>query len=615
MLVTVDFETEGIERRPEYPPIPVGVAIKYPGKKGRYYAWGHPEGNNCTFEDAKAALTKAWQNTLLFQNAKFDVEVAEVHMGMLRKEWSDYHDTLYLIFLDDPHAYTYSLKPAAEKLLDMPPDEQDEVKDYLLAHYDVSLSNRSDKYWAKYICMAPGDLVGKYAIGDVVRTERIFNKLLPSIEERGMLEAYDRERELMLMLLENEQRGIPLDVKRLGADITDYENILKRVDKWLYNKLGVVINLNSGPQLMKAIIAAGLGDEDKLQYTPKGNVKSDKDSVQLCCKSKRLVGLLKYRTQLGTCLNTFMKPWYETASHNKAGVIYTRWNQVKGSESGWSEGTKTGRLSSSPNFQNIPNEFGGDVESLLKNLRPLPKVRDYVKPFPGDILIDRDYSQQELRILAHFEDGVLADAYTKNIWLDVHDYALKLINEKTGRDYQRKAIKNTGFGLLYGMGVGKLAVKSEITVAMAKEVKAAYLANFPGLKQMYADMKRRAKENEPITTWGGREYYCEPPAYVKGILCHFDYRMVNKLIQGSAADCTKEALVRWARVKPTHHKLIINVHDEIVLSVPKCEAAQAMETLRECMESVEFDIPILSEGKIGMTLASLTTYDKHGELV
>ena len=115
-VITIDFETAGIEARPKYPPVPVGFSIMDPNsKKAKYYAWGHPCENNCTFEEAQAILLEAWNgpSNLLFHNAKFDVDVAQTHMGCGPIPWHRVHDTLFLLFLRDPHAMTLSLKPAS----------------------------------------------------------------------------------------------------------------------------------------------------------------------------------------------------------------------------------------------------------------------------------------------------------------------------------------------------------------------------------------------------------------------------------------------------------------------------------------------------------------------
>jgi DNA polymerase I-like protein with 3'-5' exonuclease and polymerase domains len=133
---------------------------------------------------------------------------------------------------------------------------------------------------------------------------------------------------------------------------------------------------------------------------------------------------------------------------------------------------------------------------------------------------------------------------------------------------------------------------------------------------MYKDMKIRAIAKEPIRTWGGREYYCEEPAIVNGRLMMFDYKLVNVLIQGSAADCTKEAIIRYHAAKHPDAKLLLNVHDQLTASVPKKIMKAEMTVLRDTMQSVEFDCPILSEGAISSTnWDELRDYDKKGKLL
>ena len=629
--VCIDFETEGILPRPEYPPKPVGVSIKACGKRAKYYAWGHPDKNNCTFEQAKAALLEAWQSPsgLLFHNAKFDLEVAEKFFGVVRHSWQVYHDTLFLLFLDDPHQRSVSLKPSAERLLGQTPDERDAVKDWLLGHQPlkdkgikISEALGSDHYYAKYICLAPGTLVGKYANGDTERTEALFKLLWPKTRGRHMLGAYDRERELLPILLDNERQGIRVALPKLDMDVAGYRQVLDKVDAWVVDYLQAPgdINLNSGQQLVDAMLKAGKADAALLGVTPKsGKPKTDKDSLLAGVTDKVLLAVLKYRTQLKTCMQTFMEPWLATAQRSK-GRIFTNWNQVLGDDGG----TRTGRLSSRPNFQNIPKSFGrifyhavGDdlpkVPVGLIDLPPLPKVRSYILPEPGHVLVDRDYSQQELRVLAHFEDGALLEAYKADPWMDVHEYVRAMVSQMTGKEFDRGLIKTANFGLIYGMGVGLLAQRAGVEVDMAKEVKDAILALLPGLKEMYQDMKRRFMDNKPIRTWGGREYYCEAPRTVEGRMMTFDYKLVNYLVQGSSADCTKDAILAYSRAQPKGHKLLLSVHDELLLSVPEKQADKGMEALRVAMEGIPFDVQMLSEGKVSITnWADLKPYDKKG---
>lgn len=638
----VDFETMGIEGRPYYPPSPVGVSIVMPGKKPRYYAWGHLEGNNCSWGEAREALLKAWEckEGLLFQNGKFDLDVAETHMELPLPEWDKVHDTLFLLFLDDPHQTELGLKPSSERLLDMPPDEQDEVADWLLARQPIpgvriSKSKQSGHYFGRYTAFAPAGIVGKYANGDTDRTEKLFSLLYPKTVDRGMLEAYNRERELSPILLEMERQGVPVDLERLRSDVKMYEEWKSIIDLWVIKTLKASddINLDSGEQLVKAMLASGNADEALMPRTPTGKFQTNKEALLIGVTNMTLLSVLKYRTQLKTCLNTFMKPWLLVAEQSN-GLIFTSWNQTKSTESGGAVGTRTGRLSSTPNFQNLPKEFtpifshdttDKSMAKYLpkcpwKALPSLPIVRSYVIPFKGDVFIDRDYSQQEPRILAHFDGGALMDSYVSQPWIDFHDYA-KMELEKVGKFYSRKQVKNTNLGLIYGMGIGKLAERNGMSVEEGKELKAAILTLYPGLKDMYKDMKLRAQNKQPIRTWGGREYYCEEPKFVDGRLRTFDYKLVNVLIQGSAADCTKEAIIQLRRAikaagKCGVWKILLNVHDQITKSVPKAECLEAMETLRVAMESVAFDVPMLSEGSISETnWAELKDYDKKGVVV
>lgn len=631
--VAIDFETFGIEGRPKYPPLPVGVAIKYPGKAAKYYAFGHSVGNNCCWSDAAAALAKAYahKDGVLFQNGKFDVDVAEVHFGLSAPSWDRVHDTLFLLFLDDPHQLELGLKPAAARLLAWPAEERDAVGEWLLANQPVpgvriSKAKSSEHYFGRYIAYAPGDLVGKYANGDVDRTEAIFNLLWPKTAERGMLAAYDRERRLMPILLEMERQGLAIDVVKLGHETTVYNQWRTNINDWLLKTLKASpdLNLDSGEQLVQAMIKVGKVDPDLLPRTPTGKFQTNKEALLQGVTDKVLLAVLKYRTQLNTCLNTFMQPWLATALASK-GLIFTTWNQTKTPSGDSNVGTRTGRLSSTPNFQNVPKEFQPIFhheapdkklpKSPFKDLPPLPRVRSYITPFPGHVMIDRDYSQQEPRILAHFDGGALMEKYLENPWIDFHDYA-KAELAKMGKFYDRKPVKNTNLGLIYGMGVGKLAERNGMTVEESSELKKAILKLYPGLAEMYKDMKVRAKAEQPIRTWGGREYYCEPPKLINGRIMEFDYKLVNVLIQGSAADCTKEAIIRYHAAKHPEAKIILNVHDQVTVSVPKKILKTEMEVLRRTMESVEFDVPILSEGAISVTnWDELQDYDKKGKVL
>lgn len=643
---TIDFETDKIQPRPLYPPVPVGVSIKEWGKKAVYYAWGHATDNNCTKARALAALRQVWYTSdgLLFQNGRFDLDVAEVHLGLKPPTWDRVHDTLLLLFLHDPHAKELGLKPSAARILGMPAEERDAVADWLVANQPVagiritnSTSGQAKYPFGAYLAYAPGNsVVGPYANGDSIRTERLFAKLWPSIVERGMRRAYDRERQLSPILLDMERRGVRVDVERLRADVRRYTAWREKIALWLRKRLGVgpEVNLGSNDQLLAALQAKGLVDISVMGMTDGGKkgipkVKMDKAAMEAGVTDKLLAAVLKYDSQLQTCLKTFMEPWLATAEAS-GGLIYTAWHAVRSDRKG---GARTGRFASSPNFQNLPKEFAAiwahQEAALLKALRKglpkcpwsdlpdLPLCRGYIIPHEkGHVLGGRDYSQQEPRILAHFEDGELLAQYLANPWIDYHDNAKEHLERLFRRPFQRRPVKNINLGIIYGEGIAALALKNGESYNDTKALKEAIYAMYPGLKTMYGDMRARAKAKTPIHTWGGREYYCEPAALINGRIVEFDYKLVNVLVQGSAADCTKEAMIRYYAIKPAHHHLILTVHDELLLSLPAAELVWGLKLLQDAMESIEFDVPMLTEGEwSAANWAAMTVIDKKGKLV
>lgn len=618
--VVIDFETEPIEERPHYPPKPVGVSIFLPSdKKPHYYAFGHPTGNNCSEQDAKRALAKAYEEAkrgdgILCHHAKFDLDVAETHWGLKLPPWELIHDTVFLIFLDDPYSPDLQLKPAAHRLLGMAPDEQDAILQWAI---DNKLLARNAKKAGHLICKAPGDLVGKYADGDVIRTRKIFELLHKRVTvDSEMAEPYDRERRLMPILLQNERDGMHADRKLLGQHVKIYEKAMEDAVRWVGKTLKTPdLNLDAPKDVLAALKKAGKVDEDKLLLTPGGDHSASKDSLLGAVKDKRVLQVLQYQSKLSTALNTFIKPWHRQVEETGC-TVHPSWNQVRLHNSGGADaGAKTGRLSAS-RFMNVPKEFE-EEEGKFEHPRfsgillpELPMVRHYLLPDPGQWWIKRDYSSQELRVLGHFEDGALLDAYIEDPELDVHQLAGDMLIEMGffdgDRKKARKGCKTIGFGLLYGMGLGSLAERLGTDVKEAGVIKNAYLEIFPGLKDLQKELTQRGKAGLSLRTWGGRVYFVEPPRFMekRGRVVSFEYKLLNFLIQGSSADCTKEAVIRYHDVKKDGRFLVM-VHDEINISAPKSKYKQEAQILREAMASVEFDVPMLSDSKFGPNWGAL----------
>lgn len=637
----IDFETFAIEGPSPKPPLPTSVAIKMPGKKTRVYIFGHPTNNNCTFDDAKKAIEDAFncKDGICAYNLKFDLPIAEYWFGIKRMNYNKYHDAMILAFLDNPNSKNLALKPLSESLLCMPPDEQDILADWLCNNkvfwnFKVSRSanSKSKHPFGKYIAFAPGRIVKDYVVGDVDRTALLFKKLFSNITKNGMIEAYQREMRVLLIMMDNERRGLKIDHALLKNDVNMYATIHEAVEKAIHKILNNDdVNINSGAQLIKAMINAKLVNLNKLGFTEKGAYKSDAQTIEECCINKPLVALIKYYYHLSTCLNTFMKPWLDMAD-NFNGRIYTSWNQVKSAE-GSNKGARTGRFSSTPNFQNIPKEFPQLFREKMKDrlpiwpienkkikYTPLPKMRKYILPEKGHIILDRDYSQQEVRILAHFEDGYLMNQYNKDPWTDGYTYTQEYVNNEFNKDYSRKTIKGIVLGTMYGMGDAKCAENTGLPVDEAKILRKTILKAFPGINDINRDLKDKSNNNEPFYTIGNRMYYCEEPIWKDGRYITFDYKMLNTLIQGSAADVTKQAILNLQDAIDKHNLnndiiFMLSIHDEIVVSCKKSIFKKGMAILKEAMESVECDVKLLSEGTIGDNLADLIDYDVEGNIV
>lgn len=628
-VACLDFETFPIGDRPEaYPPVPVGCAVDVPGLKPFYLAWGHPIGNNVDPETARKRLLQVWESglSMLFHNAKFDYEVALHWLRFPELPWTHIHDTLLLIFLQDPDRPTLALKSVAEAVLGLKPNERERVRAWLIDHGVVK---KNDKKWGAWISKAPGDLVGQYAIGDVVRTRRLFERYWREVVvKRGMGAAYDRERQLMPILLRSEQRGVHVDLRGLERDVPRYASALDTVDAWVRKRLRArELNVDSNDELAQALLRAGVASEEHWARTETGQLSTAKDALVEAVTDRALSGALLYRAAVATCHRTFMGPWFNTA-RSSGGLIYTSWNQVRNDyhSQGANKGARTARLQSTPNFQNIPTKLD-EKKDLMLGLKamqriaklfdllttyPIPQVRGYIIPAKGHVLLNRDINQQELRLLAHYENGELLAKYAEDPWLDMHEYVQKVISDILNEWIDRKPIKILNFGLIYGMGIGKLADGMGLEVQSAKNIKRAHARGFPGIPALSRTIKERAERGEPIRTWGGREYFCEPPRRIKGVEREFAYKLLNRLIQGSAADTTKQAIINYAE-RTRNGYLLLSVHDELMSETPRTHRVEEMRLLRDAILDVKLDVPMLSEGRWSATRWTEMTDLPRGE--
>jgi DNA polymerase I-like protein with 3'-5' exonuclease and polymerase domains len=227
----------------------------------------------------------------------------------------------------------------------------------------------------------------------------------------------------------------------------------------------------------------------------------------------------------------------------------------------------------------------------------------------------RDFSGQELRLFAHAEEGPVAHGFLTDPDYDIHELvraeAERLLIAAGLRDsFDRDTAKGAVFGRLYGQGVSglmELLQLEEDEKPIAQLVQKAINTALPSIREIDNQMKALTKEDQPIKTWGGRLYYVEPPQYSArfGKNMDFAYKMLNYYCQGSGADVTKETLIRFDAHPKRKGRFTNTVYDEISFSTHAKAMKEDQKILKECMLSIETDVPMLSDGEAGENWGSL----------
>ena len=622
---TLDFETLPIGPRPEhYPPEPTSVSIRHPDGGAYYFAWGHPSGNNCSWEDAARVLRAVWaeDRPVVFHNAKFDLAVAYEHFGLPELPWQRVHDTMFLAFLLDPYARTLGLKQLAQVWLGMPPEERDVVNEWILANkdhlprFDFITNSKGEpgaaptkKNAGAWIGFAPAEIVGPYALGDTDRTWKLFQVMLPAVLKSGMGAAYDVERQFLPLLMENERVGIRVDVERLRHDVAMYQAWFTYTEEWLRWRLSASgLNLDADDEVAEALYRAGVVTEFKKTKTGKRSV-SKKNLHPDDFADKDVASVLGWRNRCKTCLKMFMEPWLAQAER-RGGYISTDWNQVASPEGG----TRTGRPSTrNPNLLNMSKDFedkgdGYVHPAVIEGLPKLPLVRVYILADEGHVLNGRDFKGQELCVFAHFENGDLQRQYRADPNLDVHNYVGGKITESTGQSLGRGKVKVLNFQAIYGGGIPAAQEQLRCTYAEAQRFKAFHDAALPGRKILSNELSAILRSGMAVRTLGGRLYTREAPRMVDGRMRDFDYRMLNYLVQGSSADATKRAILRMVNHPDYKSRFIVQVYDEIVISSPaECAMEQSL-IMKWAMESVELKVQLLTDPEQGLAWGEMKEF-------
>ena len=410
----------------------------------------------------------------------------------------------------------------------------------------------------------------RYSGEDADITLRLAHKLFPQVEEQEMRSLFSEiEVPLALVLGKMELAGIRIDKEFLATLSEEFGRHLKQLESEIYAMAGEEFNIGS-PKQLQTILFDKLG----LPRGKKTSTGSSTDSSVLEALAEKYplpAKLLDYRgfaKLQGTYVDALPK-----LIHPKTGRVHTSFNQTV---------TATGRLSSSnPNLQNIP---------IRRNEGR--RIREAFIAEPGHVLLSADYSQIELRLLAHLsEDPLLMESFQKD--QDVHartaSELFRVPVDKISGDQRRQA-KTINFGIIYGMGALRLARALAIPTKTAQEYISQYFARYQRIKGYLDSILVEGRARGYVTTLFGRRRYV-PDLQSKNaqLVAAAERATINTPIQGTAADLIKMAMVaidRRLESDGLRTRMLLQVHDELLFEVPEKEVKKVEKLVRETMEGV-----------------------------
>lgn len=561
--LSLDTETTGLG----YSNRPVGMSVSLPDGTDRYLRWGHEMGgNNCTKDEALTWLRKEVNRdslTVYMHNAGFDLRMLAYELGHEHPfPFARVEDTGFMAALLNDLESSMELDSLGEKYVGMP-KQGDLLWEFCSTAFGGAATRDSQ---AKNIWRAPGDVVEKYAGCDSRITLALADYFKPRIAEEDLTRVYEMETGLIPILLKMHMTGVRVDVDRAQAMKVELQKQELTAHKEWADEYG---NVNFGSTAQVAQLFDRLGIP--YRRTEKGNPSITKDDLEFMEHpvAKQITRLKKLKHFRGTFIDNYI-----LGNVDDNGIIHGEFHPLRNER----YGARSGRFSSGGglNLQNIP--------SRDEELAPL--VRGLFIPMRSDQMwVKADYSQIEYRFLAHYAGGELMDAYNNDPTVNFHQMCSDLV----GIPY--KPAKNINFGIVYGMGKKLMATKLGLSMKEADDILSEYHQRLPMVKKLYKQADRRASNRGYITTWGSRKRRFERD----GRYHKHTHKALNALLQGSAADLLKMAMLRVADTldweeTPMH----LTVHDELDFSMPKNKRARNKFTdnLREQMEDFDLRVPV-----------------------
>jgi DNA polymerase-1 len=549
----------------------VGIALTDAAGRGYYIPVAGPDSGD-TLDQVLPRLSPLFVDETrpkVAHNAKFDIMVLAQH-GLETR--GSLFDTMVASWLVDPGG-SHGLKNLAWTRLGV---EMTEITQLI----------GSGK---KQITMAqvPVERVAPYACADADMTLRLVDGLTVDLEQLGLMSLFtDVEMPLVPVLIDMEQAGIRLDTAVLGQMSQSLTRDLREIEREIQDLVGHGFNINSTQQLSDALfVKLGLPTV-RLKKNKSGHYSTAASVLEGLRGQHPVIDLILEQRQLTKLMNTYVDALPQLVNP-RTGRIHTSFNQT---------GTVTGRISSSnPNLQNIPirTEKGREVR------------RAFVAQ-PGWWLVAADYSQVELRVMAHVsQDPGLLEAFGRDE--DIHAAtAAAVLDIPLGEvtKSQRRIAKGVNFGLSYGQSAFGLARQTGMTQTQAAQFIETYFERYPGVLNYIEQTKRQAAEQGYVQTLLGRRRYFPGLERMRGPeRSRAEREAINMPIQGTAADIIKIAMIgvhRALQEQGLSARMLLQVHDELVLEVTDEEMDSVIHLLREIMGSAfELAVPLKVDVEVG----------------
>ena len=559
----------------------IGFAVAVDGWQG-YYPFDHFAGGNMIPEQVIKYIKTicALPNTKIFHNAQYDLGWLQA-MGMTVN--GKVVDTMVAAALIDENEWSYSLNNLAKKYLGEIKAETDLIE----AAKDHGIDPKAEMW------KLPAEFVGFYAEQDARLTYLLWQRFKHEIHTQNLTTIWELESDLLPILIKMRKRGVRVDIEKANKLMVEFASQEKILLQKIKQLVGKDIDIWAARQIGEAF------DKLKIEYPRTENTGAPSFTQNWLHNSKHQISqLIVQAREINKFHNTFLAG---ILKYEHKGRVHAEINQLR-SDSG---GTVSGRLSmSNPNLQQLParnKEFG-------------PKIRGLFLPEEDHKWGSFDYSQQEPRMVVHYAASIgegyegsqeLVRAYA-NASADFHQTIAELVG------IERSQAKTIGLGLMYGMGKNKLANSLGLSKEEAEILISKYNRKVPFVKQLSDRCMKKANDEGIIRTKKGRKcrfdmwetkdfgihtaetFENAVAKYGKdGIKRAFTYKALNRLIQGSAADQTKQAIVSCyeAGFLP-----ILQIHDELCFNIKDGDELKIKEVMENCME---FKVPSVVDINIG----------------